>query len=85
MPTIMRRRTATELVEAVLTLREQLAEASEVMATYSPAMGCCGCGAWMADVLTPAGEGAPNGESYCWRCTDKHAIASYIVLPGRER
>jgi hypothetical protein len=85
MLTIMRRRDARELAEAVLTLREQLAEASEVMATYSPAMGCCGCGAWMADILTPASEGAPHGESYCWSCASRHRITKYIVLPGRER
>jgi hypothetical protein len=87
MLTIMRRRDARELAEAVLTLREQLAEASEVMATYSPAMGCCGCGAWMADVLTSATEDTPHGESYCWTCVDspRHSITNYIVLPGRER
>lgn len=87
MPTIMRNRTASQLEEAALMLREQLAEASDLMACYSPAMGCCGCGAWMADVRTPGWEGAPGGESYCWRCvtSPKHDIPEYIVLPGRER
>jgi hypothetical protein len=82
--TIMWRETAKQLEEAVFMLREQLAEASEVAAHYSPAMGCCGCGAWMADVVTPPTEDTPNGESYCWRCVDRHRIARYVVLPGRS-
>jgi hypothetical protein len=74
--------------DAVALLQELLSdEVDEAVVDNCPAMGCCGCGAWMADVRTPGWEGAPGGESYCWTCVDSpgHSIAEYIVLPGRER
>lgn len=43
-----------------------------------PATGCCGCGAWMADVRTA-------GESYCWACVPHLVASDYTVLPGRDR
>lgn len=86
--TVMRRRTALDLEDAVLMLRDQLAAAFPQAADESPAMGCCGCGSWMADVRTQPTDGAPHGELYCWRCVDSRpTIAALVatVLPGRGR
>lgn len=70
---------------AALLLREQLADAAPFAAHDSAAMGCCGCGAWLADVCTHPSDRYPLGESYCWRCVDRKGIDGYRVLPGRAR
>lgn len=73
-------------MDAVALLQELLADevATEVV-DNCPAMGCCGCGSWLADVRTPGSQGAPRGESYCWVCVDGKGIRRYVALPGRER
>lgn len=75
-------------LDAVVLVQELVSEeVAEDLVDNCPAMGCCGCGAWFADVRTPGWEGAPRGESYCWRCVDspEHPLTTYTVLPGRER
>lgn len=79
------RRDYNDTEMAVLMLREHLADAAPDVLDNSPASGCCGCGAWLADVVTPPSDGYPSGEAYCWKCVRKHRINEYTVLPGRER
>lgn len=74
--------------DSVALLQELLSdEVDDVIVDNCPAMGCCGCGAWMADVRTPGWTGAPGGESYCWSCVDSpdHEITQYTAFAGRER
>ncbi len=70
---------------ATLLLQEQLHDADPEALFNSPASGCCGCGSWLCDVRTPAWEGGPHGEAYCWKCVDRKRIGEYVVLPGCER
>jgi hypothetical protein len=77
---IRRRRTLRDLEEAVFVLQEWLAQADPDAIRICPAYGCCGCGAWMADVVTAPTDGAPHGESYCWRCVRRHRITGYTEL-----
>jgi hypothetical protein len=70
---IVRTRTLRDLEAAVLLLRDDTAD-------QRAAHGCCGCGAWMADVvLLP--PNAPEG--YCLRCVRDLCIGDYEMLPGR--
>lgn len=85
MITVMRSQTAADMRDALFLLRDQLADAAPNVADDSAAMGCCGCGAWMCDVVTAPSDGYPHGEGYCWRCVDRHELVVYRVLPGRER
>lgn len=64
--------------DAIALLREVLEEADPTITDACPAMGCCGCGAWIADVLAQADE------MYCWACVDAGTF-KYVVLPGRQR
>jgi hypothetical protein len=83
-PRLVRNRTLSDLEEAVFLLRDQLAEANPQMIRDSAAFGCCGCGAWVADVVTPVGPNLRYGEHYCWSCVDTHDIGEYTVLSRRE-
>lgn len=72
--------------EAILMLQDTLNRVAPDELDQCPASGCCGCGAWMCDVRTPANPpDYPRGESYCWSCVDRIGITGFTVLPGRNR
>jgi hypothetical protein len=75
----------TDAAAAAMHLRDLLGEIDHDAYAASPGQGCCGCGAWMADVRTPGWSGAPRGEGYCWACVDRMSITEYVVLEGRRR
>lgn len=66
-----------QLREAVFHLRDCLAFVDPAAADGCRAFGCCGCGAWMADVRVGR---EPYYESYCWRCVRRHGVTDYAVL-----
>lgn len=80
---LIRTRTLADLEAAVFELQDRLADADPNAVRDCPAYGCCGCGAWMADVVTEPTADLPYGESYCWRCVSKHRIDGYLIMPGR--
>jgi hypothetical protein len=69
---VLRRHKA--LRDAVFELRDRLAEADPQAVRDCRAFGCCGCGTWMADVMTPVGE------AYCWRCVRRRRMTGYTVM-----
>ncbi len=77
-----RHRNYSDAEWAVMLLREQL---SPDDLNSSAAVGCCGCGSWLADVCTHPSDGYPHGETYCWKCVDRLGVDGYRVLPGRSR
>jgi hypothetical protein len=84
MPRLVRNQTLNNLEDAVLDLQARLA--TEQL-DESPAMGCCGCGTAMADVVTTPGPNAPRGETYCWDCVKRIGIPVEQIVrafPGRE-
>lgn len=81
---LIRRKTLADLQAVVFELRDRLAEANPQAVTHCPAFGCCGCGAWMADVVTEPTTDYPHGESYCWRCVAAHRVEGFRVLRGRQ-
>ncbi|MFG1846845.1 hypothetical protein [Micromonospora carbonacea] len=69
---VVRANTIADLQYAVFALRNLAAHLADGH-TPPPCAGdgCCGCGRWMADVVTPTGEG------YCRRCVASLGVAGW--------
>lgn len=85
LPRLTTRRNLADLEAAVFELRDRLAQADPDAVRDCPAYGCCGCGAWMADVVTQPTDGTPYGESYCWRCVRSHRIDGYLIMRAQTQ
>jgi hypothetical protein len=71
---IVRTRTLADLENAVFALRDLVVVLDPEGVSVCAGHGCCGCGRWAADVVTPARE------TYCWACVTRLGITAYVEM-----